>query len=131
MQNYNKILILDFGSQYTQLIARRIREMNVYSEIVPYNHSFELIKGFGAKAIILSGSPSSVYYENAPFPDKRIFDLNIPILGICYGMQLVANHFGGKVFSAQQREYGRTELNIVKNSNLFKGIPQNTIVWIS
>ncbi|HOP51020.1 MAG TPA: glutamine-hydrolyzing GMP synthase [Ignavibacteriales bacterium] len=131
MQNYNKILILDFGSQYTQLIARRIREMNVYSEIVPYNHSFELIKGFGAKAIILSGSPSSVYYENAPFPDKRIFDLNIPILGICYGMQLVANHFGGKVFSAQQREYGRTELNIVEYSNLFKGIPQNTIVWMS
>ncbi|HOJ37509.1 MAG TPA: glutamine-hydrolyzing GMP synthase [Ignavibacteriales bacterium] len=131
MITQNKILVLDFGSQYTQLIARRIRELKVYCEIFPYNASIDKILEFNPNAIILSGSPSSIYYDNAPFPDEKIFTLNLPILGICYGMQLVANKFGGKVTNAQQREYGRTELNIINFETLFKDIPQNSIVWMS
>jgi len=116
-----KILVLDFGSQYTQLIARRVREQKVYSEILPYNVTIERIKEFAPKGIILSGGPSSVYDKNAPLPDKEIFELGIPVLGICYGMQLMAFCLGGKVAKAAKREYGRAELMIDDDSDLLKG----------
>jgi GMP synthase (glutamine-hydrolysing) len=125
------ILILDFGSQYTQLIARRIRENKVYSEILPYNATFKQITEFSPKGIILSGGPSSIYDKKAPKPDKRIFDLGIPILGICYGMQLMANTFGGRVTRSKKREYGRAVLKIDDKKDIFKGIPQSKVVWMS
>ena len=120
-----KILVLDFGSQYTQLIARRVRENKVYSEIQPFNISLDKIKAFAPKGIILSGGPSSVYDKKAPLPAKEIFSLGIPVLGICYGMQLMAYCLGGKVAKAAKREYGRAELIIDDNSDLFKGIGRN------
>jgi GMP synthase (glutamine-hydrolysing) len=126
-----KILVLDFGSQYTQLIARRVRESKVYSEIFPFNASLEKIENFNPKGIILSGGPSSVYDEDAPIPDKKIFDLGIPVLGICYGMQLMAHLFGGKVAKALKREYGKAELIVDDRMNIFEGIPKKTIVWMS
>jgi GMP synthase (glutamine-hydrolysing) len=128
-----RILVLDFGSQYTQLIARRIRENKVYSEILPYNASFDRIKAFSPKGIILSGGPSSVYDKKAPLPDRGIFELKVPVLGICYGMQLMAHMFGGRVAKAVKREYGRSELIIDDDSDLFKGIGAKlkTIVWMS
>lgn len=126
-----KILVLDFGSQYTQLIARRVRESKVYSEIFPYNASIEKIRYFNPKGIILSGGPSSVYDQDAPIPDLRIFKLDIPVLGICYGMQLMAHCLRGKVAKAQKREYGKAELIIDQRADIFKDIPQKTIVWMS
>ena len=128
-----KVLILDFGSQYTQLIARRIRENKVYSEIFPYNAPIEKIREFGPKGIILSGGPSSVSQKDAPFPDMEVFDLGLPILGICYGMQLMAHCLGGKVERAAKREYGRAELNIDDHTDLFKGLAskKNNVVWMS
>ncbi len=131
--NSNKILILDFGSQYTQLIARRIREANVYCEIHPYNVDFDKIEAFDAQGLILSGGPSSVYDEEAPHPDKRIFELEIPVLGICYGLQLLSQHYHGKVARAEHREYGRAHLKIDDNSDLFKGISneEDLVVWMS
>lgn len=126
-----KILLLDFGSQYTQLIARRIRESKVYSEIFPFSASIEKIKNFNPKGIILSGGPSSVYDSGAPIPDLKIFELGIPVLGICYGMQLMAYCLGGKVAKAQKREYGRAELIIDDRKDIFEGIPVKTTVWMS
>jgi GMP synthase (glutamine-hydrolysing) len=117
-----KILVLDFGSQYTQLIARRVREQKVYSEILPYNVTIDRIKEFAPKGIILSGGPSSVYDREAPLPDKEIFSLGVPVLGICYGMQLMARMLGGKVAKAAKREYGRAELLIDDDSDLLKGM---------
>ncbi len=119
----DKILVLDFGSQYTQLIARRVRENSVYSEIFPFNVSLQKIRDFNPKGIILSGGPSSVYDKGAPISDMKIFELGIPILGICYGMQLMAHLLGGNVAKAVKREYGRAELIIDDDSDLFKGIP--------
>ncbi|OGW37274.1 MAG: glutamine-hydrolyzing GMP synthase [Nitrospirae bacterium RBG_13_39_12] len=127
----DKILVLDFGSQYTQLIARRVRENKVYSEIFPFNASNLRIKNFSPKGIILSGGPSSVYDRRAPLPDPCIFELGIPIMGICYGMQLIAQCLGGKVEKAQKREYGKSELVIDDREDIFKGIPVKTIVWMS
>ncbi|MGQ9819161.1 MAG: glutamine-hydrolyzing GMP synthase [Candidatus Kapaibacteriales bacterium] len=126
------ILIFDFGSQYTQLIARKIREIGVFAEIYPYSISLETIKAKKPKAIILSGGPSSVYSESAPFPDNSIFKLGIPILGICYGLQLIAHYFGGKVDKAARREYGKATLLLADTQDpLFIGIPQSSIVWMS
>src|SRR5208283_3888781 len=105
-------IILDFGSQYTQLIARRIRELNVYSEIYPYNTAFEKIKASDPKGIILSGSPASIYDKNSPLADKKIFSMGVPVLGICYGLQIISKYFGGKVEKGDHREYGFTELKI-------------------
>jgi len=122
MKINEKILVLDFGSQYTQLIARRVRENKVYSEIFPFNVTLNRIKAFAPKGIILSGGPSSVYDKNAPLPDRRIFELGIPILGICYGMQLMAHCLGGRVAKAAKREYGRAELIIDDDTDLMKGI---------
>lgn len=125
------ILILDFGSQYTQLIARRVREMKVYCEIYPGNRP---ITEFGAleniKGIILSGGPSSVYDKDAPWPDSRVWDLGVPIMGICYGMQLIAEYFGGKVKRSKRREYGLAHLNIKAKKSLFGNI-KNPVVWMS
>jgi GMP synthase (glutamine-hydrolysing) len=126
-----KILVLDFGSQYTQLIARRVRENRVYSEIFPFNASIEKIRNFNPKGIILSGGPSSVYDSAAPLPDLSIFELGIPILGICYGMQLMAHCLGGRVGKAQKREYGKAELVIAHKTDLFTDIPKRTVVWMS
>lgn len=131
MVNTDKILVLDFGSQYTQLIARRIRENKVYSEIYPFNASLDKIKSFNPKGIVLSGGPSSVYEKNAPFPDLEIFNLGIPLLGICYGMQLMAHLLGGQVSKAVKREYGRAELIIDDAKDIFSGIPIKTNVWMS
>ncbi|HSA07610.1 MAG TPA: glutamine-hydrolyzing GMP synthase [Candidatus Gastranaerophilales bacterium] len=129
----DKILILDFGSQYTQLIARRIREHNVYCEIHPFNYNLGKIQKFKPKGIILSGGPSSVYDENAPICSKELFDLNIPILGICYGMQLMSHCLGGKVEYSSKREYGRAHIDILENNNLFEGIHnfRQLPVWMS
>jgi GMP synthase (glutamine-hydrolysing) len=126
-----KILVLDFGSQYTQLIARRVRECKVYSEIFPFNTPIEKIENFNPKGLILSGGPSSVYDKNAPIPDIKIFDLGIPVLGICYGMQLMAYLSGGNVAKAVKREYGKAELIIDSRTDIFEGIPKKTIVWMS
>ncbi len=127
-----KILILDFGSQYTQLIARKVRELHVFSEIQPYNYSIEKIKADpDIKAIILSGGPASVYAEDAPRPGSEIFRLGIPILGICYGLQLIAAEMGGKVNPAARREYGRAELFIDQGNDLFFEIDSPTVVWMS
>jgi len=125
------IIILDFGSQYTQLIARRIRENKVYSKIVPYNISAEKIKEMKPKGIVLSGGPLSVYDKHAPVPSKEIFKLDIPILGICYGMQVINHIFGGKVQSSKEREFGRAELFIDNNRDLFSNMPSNITCWMS
>lgn len=131
MNSQESIIIIDFGSQYTQLIARRIRENNVYSEIYPHSKGLERVKEINPKGIILSGGPMSVFDEDAPVIDNAIFELGIPILGICYGMQLVANAFNGKIEKAKDREYGKVNLNFTDHSNLFKDIPDNSIVWMS
>ena len=128
----DRILVLDFGSQYTQLIARRVRENKVYSEIFPFNAPIEKIRGFRPKGIILSGGPSSVYDREAPVPDVAIFTLGVPVLGICYGMQLMAHLLKGRVARAQKREYGRAELRVDDPSGLFRGIgTRATTVWMS
>ena len=106
-----RILILDFGSQYTQLIARRVREAKVYCEIYPYNAGLEKIKAFRPKGLILSGGPSSVYDPGAPLIDKAHLELGVPVLGICYGMQLLTHVLGGQVSKSAKREYGRAELD--------------------
>lgn len=119
------ILILDFGGQYNQLIARRVRECNVYSEVVPFDISLEKIKEKNPKGIIFTGGPASVFGEDSPSCSKEIFDLGIPILGICYGMQLMTYSLGGKVAQANKREYGTTTVSIDNTSSLFKGF-ENT-----
>ncbi len=125
------ILILDFGSQYTELIARRIREINVYSEVIPHNTSASEILKKKAKGIILSGGPASVSDKNAPTIDNDIFELGIPVLGVCYGMQLIASRMGGNVASSSSREYGAAELDILEGSTLFKKIPKKINIWMS
>jgi len=126
------ILVLDFGSQYTQLIARKLRESGVYTEVVPYREKIEEIKARKPQGIILSGGPASVYAEDAYKPDDAIWDLGLPILGICYGMQLMTQHFGGSVVSADHHEYGKAKLHIEKeDSPIFKGVAQDSIVWMS
>ncbi|HLC42487.1 MAG TPA: glutamine-hydrolyzing GMP synthase, partial [Methylomirabilota bacterium] len=131
----DKIAVLDFGAQYTQLIARRIRELRVYSEIFPCTHPIESILKDGYKGIVLSGGPSSVYEDGAPLPPKWLFEAGIPILGICYGMQVMGYCLGGHVVPAERREYGRAKLRLEETSGLFEGlVPEegNTItVWMS
>ncbi len=131
MTHTESILILDFGSQFTQLIARRIREINVYCEIHPFNVPFEKIESFNARGIILSGGPSSVYGKDAPIPDSRIYDLGVPVLGICYGLQLISIHHGGEVNKAPRREFGRAKLFIDEHSDIFNGLGPSTDVWMS
>lgn len=131
MQHSEEIIIIDFGSQYTQLIARRVREFNVFSEIFPHTISIEKIKQKAPKGIILSGGPMSVYDAEAPSISKEVFELGIPILGICYGLQLICQTLGGKVEPASDREYGKAKLNISGYSKLFKNVTEESIVWMS
>ena len=131
MEEKELILIIDFYGQYNQLIARRVRECNVYSEIVPYKISIEEIKKKNPKGIIFTGGPSSVYEEGAPRCDKKIFSLGIPILGICYGMQFMTDSLGGKVQKAEMREYGELPVKINNNSKLFKGLEDTNVCLMS
>ncbi len=125
------VLVLDFGSQYTQLIARRVREQNVFSVISPYNVPFEKILELKPAAIILSGSPWNVYQKKSPIPDRRIFGLGVPVLGICYGLQVTAHLFGGKVKHVKFREYGHAKLRALKNDDLFYQLPGQMDCWMS
>ena len=127
------ILILDFGSQYTQNIARRIREAQVFCEIYPCTKYFDEIKALRPKGIILSGGPASVLDKDAALCNKKLFELGIPILGICYGMQLITHMLKGKVLPADDREYGRADLELKaqEHSSLFKGVSTNSTVWMS
>ena len=128
---HSKILILDFGSQYTQVIARRIRECQVYSEIVRFNIPADEVAELKPKGIVLSGGPASVYDERAPQLDPTIFSLGIPVLGICYGMQLMAHHLGGQVEFSERREYGAGMLHVKNGSQLFDGIGEQIDIWSS
>ncbi|MEE8349519.1 MAG: glutamine-hydrolyzing GMP synthase [Acidobacteriota bacterium] len=125
------ILILDFGGQYTQLIARRVREAGVYSEILPFNSSWETLCKHSPSGFILSGGPQSVFAEDAPHPDSQVYDSQIPILGICYGMQLLAHHFGGSVSPSDEREYGRAKIETTRTGPLFESLPRELEVWMS
>ncbi len=134
MSHQEKIVILDFGSQTTQLIARRVRELHVYSEIHPFNISIDEIEAMAPKGIILSGGPRSVYDEDAPTVEPRLFDLGVPILGICYGMQLTTHLLGGRVERSTHREYGHARLSILESDNIFHGLtpsPATHQVWMS
>ncbi len=127
-----KIIVLDFGSQYTQVIARRIRECGVYSEILPYNTKASKIKGDGLCGVILSGGPASVLSPKSPRPDPKVFELGVPVLGICYGLQLMGKMLGGKVVSSKQREYGHGKLSFKSSDSLLlKGIKSPMTVWNS
>lgn len=131
MLTTEKIIILDFGSQYTQLIARKVRECGVYAEIYPYNITEEKLVELNPKGIILSGGPSSVYAEGAPHPSFDVFNFGVPVLGICYGLQLMAYQLGGTVDKAARREYGRAELSVDDFDDLFEGVPKKNTVWMS
>ncbi len=126
----DKIVVLDFGSQYSHLICRRIRDFSVYAELVPFDISLENLKKLNPKGIIFSGGPSSVYDSGAPIPDKEIFQLNVPILGICYGHQIIVNNFGGKIKRAN-KEYGSSVLTIDNNSDILNGIGDSVRAWMS
>ena len=129
---HEKVIVLDFGGQYNQLIARRVRECNVYCEIYSYKKDIEQIKAMNPKGIILTGGPNSCYEEGAPTCDKSLFELGVPVLGICYGAQLMMHVLGGKVEKAPVREYGKTEVIVDKtDSLLFRGISPKTICWMS
>src|SRR5438128_2875879 len=128
-----KILVLDFRSQYTQLIARRIRELHVYCEIHPCTMPFEAIKAFGARGIILSGSPFSVEQAGAPLVDPAIFELKIPVLGVCYGLQLMARLLGGAIDRTAHREYGAARLEVTEPVGIFRELRagEHLDVWMS
>ena len=126
-----KVLVLDFGSQYTQLIARKIRELGVYSEILPFATALARLKKMRPQALVLSGGPQSVYEKGAPLPPPGIFDLGIPILGICYGLQLTAHLLGGAVKSHAKREYGFASLRVLDRSGLLAGVKDSEQVWMS
>ena len=129
-----KVLVLDFGGQYNQLIARRVRECNVYCEVKPYDMSLDEIRAFDPIGIIFTGGPNSVYLETSPHVDKRIFELGVPVLGICYGCQLMAHNLGGLVTEAQEdtaREYGKTHTFFDNTCRLFKGLPAEGVTWMS
>uniref|UniRef100_A0A075HRV5 GMP synthase [glutamine-hydrolyzing] n=1 Tax=uncultured marine thaumarchaeote KM3_83_D12 TaxID=1456307 RepID=A0A075HRV5_9ARCH len=126
----DKIVVLDFGSQYSHLICRRIRDFSVYAELVPFDISLENLTKLNPKGIIFSGGPSSVYDSGAPMPDKEIFQLNVPILGICYGHQIIVNNFGGKIKRAN-KEYGSSVLTIDSNSDILNGVGDSVRAWMS
>ncbi len=126
-----RIVLIDFGAQYSQLITRRVRECHVYSELVSWETPVEEIAARNPRGIILSGGPSSVYDEGAPSADPRLFELGVPVLGICYGMQLMAYQLGGKVLPGDNREYGKTELRVSDQSSLFEGLNPELICWMS
>ena len=125
------IVILDFGSQYTQLIARRIREFNVFSVVLPCTTSLDKVRELAPLGVILSGGPCSVYDADAPAADPAVLAMGVPVLGICYGLQFIAHHLGGKVVSAPAREYGHAEVNVIAETPLFRGLPETLDVWMS
>ena len=134
MENHQLVLVLDFGGQYNQLIARRVREHNVYCEVKPYKTPIEEIRAMDPIGIIFTGGPNSVYDEKSPKCDPKLFELGIPVLGICYGCQLMAHTLGGLVTAAQEdtaREYGKTETFYNTDCKLFKGLPAQGISWMS
>lgn len=131
MKKQDFIIVLDFGSQYNQLIARRIREFGVYSELHPHTITAAEIKKMNPKGIIFSGGPKSVYGDKVFHCDPAIFDLGLPVFGICYGMQLMTHHFGGKVERAEHREYGKAVLKVENESKLYNGLPEEQVVWMS
>lgn len=130
-QKFEKVLVLDFGSQYTQLIARRVREAKVYCEIQPFDVGLDAVREYNPKGIILSGGPANVTEPGAPVIDPALFDLGVPVLGICYGMQLMAHLLGGDVGAAKKREYGYARLSCDTSSKLFKGLDEGQDVWMS
>lgn len=125
------IIIADFGGQYNQLIARRVRDMNVYCEVVPYTKALEKAKELKPEGIIFTGGPNSVYLENAPKIEKEIYELGIPVLGLCYGMQIMAQTLGGKVVKGKEKEFGKTETKVDNSSKLFKDLDEDQITWMS
>ena len=129
--NNEMVLVIDFGGQYNQLIARRVREANVYCEVIPYSASIERIKSYNPKGIIFTGGPASVLDEKAPKCDPGIFELGVPVLGICYGMQLMSVMLGGSVAAATQREYGKVDISVDKSQPFFKDVDENTTCWMS
>ncbi|MEI7027033.1 glutamine-hydrolyzing GMP synthase [Paenibacillus sp. y28] len=132
MSKHNEIVVvLDFGGQYNQLIARRIRDLGVYSELLPYNTPAEKIKAMQPKGIVFSGGPSSVYGENAPLVDPGVYDLGLPIFGICYGMQMMAHQLNGNVQKAGKREYGKADVEFNTTSGLIQGLEAKQTVWMS
>lgn len=131
MLKQETIIILDFGSQYTQLIARRIRESKVFCEILPFNADLNSFKNKNLKGVILSGGPASIFDKNAPVCDRKLFELNLPVLGICYGLQLLAYLFGGRVEKSKSREYGKAIIKIEEHKDLFKGFKRKLQVWMS
>ncbi len=131
MKLQETIIILDFGSQYTQLIARRIRENKVFCEIVPFSQSPESYKEKNLKGIVLSGGPSSVFDQDAPFCTSEVFELGVPVLGICYGLQIIGKLFGGEVERSKKREYGKAIIHVDQRENLLSGVRDNTVIWMS
>jgi GMP synthase (glutamine-hydrolysing) len=125
------IVVLDFGAQYSQLIARRIREQNIFSVVLPCNAKLDEIRSYSPVGIILSGGPSSVYDKDAPVADQRVFALGLPVLGICYGLQYMVHALGGKVRPADKREYGHARIELLNGSRLFEGLPKELAVWMS
>jgi len=131
MDSKQIVLVIDFGGQYTQLIARRIREAGIYCEIMPYDVSLEAIKAKAPSAIIFTGGPNSVTDEGAPSIADEVFDMQVPILGICYGMQLMAVKLGGSVKPGAIREYGKTEIRLDTDSELMQALPRESQCWMS
>ena len=132
--NHQTIIVLDFGGQYNQLIARRVRECGVYCEVKPYTTPLADLLAMKPIGFIFTGGPNSVYLEDAPHVDPALFDAGVPVLGICYGCQLIAHHLGGKVVAANgatAREYGKTETFFDTNCKLFKGLPEKSVTWMS
>ncbi len=128
---HEMIIVLDFGGQYNQLIARRVRECNVYCEVHPYNISLEKIRALNPKGIIMTGGPNSVYEEGSAVCDRELFTLGIPVLGICYGSQVIAHVLGGEVATAPVSEYGKTEVTTDTATVLFRNVAEKTICWMS
>ena len=129
--DHEKVIVIDFGGQYNQLVARRVRECNVYCEIYSYKTDIAQIKAMNPKGIILTGGPNSCYEADSPTCSKELFELGVPVLGLCYGAQLMMHVLGGKVEKAPVREYGKTEVTVDTSSPLFTGVSENTICWMS
>ncbi|MBP5152063.1 MAG: gamma-glutamyl-gamma-aminobutyrate hydrolase family protein, partial [Lachnospiraceae bacterium] len=130
LQDKEKVIVIDFGGQYNQLVARRVRECNVYCEIYSYKTDIEKIKAMNPKGIILTGGPASCYEEGAATCSPELFNLGVPVLGLCIGAQLMNQGLGGKVERASAREYGKTEIVTDPSSPIFKGVPENTTCWM-
>ena len=130
MTQHEKVIVLDFGGQYNQLIARRVRDLNVYCDLKNCDMTIEEIKEYNPIGIIFTGGPNSVYEETSPHVSPEIFSLGIPVLGICYGCQLIAYTLGGTVTHAETSEYGKREIRVLKSGNLFKNVPEKSVRWI-